>query len=224
MIQLDVPSILNEDFIVNAEPMQGFIFTLLSVCGTIALSGIIYGYADHPSPSTKICILGQKESGKTTLYKWLQHGKFVQSDTQTSTDEYKEFTYKGHRIDSGTDIGGGEAYFYEYEQKIKECDICIFTFDVYKFLRDYYYREETWVRADLIYRKCNEGGSQKRLFTIGTHLDMTSFSNNPSQAINRVVDISSNQIKCINVFNSSNFMVADLRQSGFENCLKKIFN
>ena len=221
---LSLPSILNEDFITNVEPMQGFIFTLIGIGFGIAAVGAVYGYADNPSPSpTKVCILGQKESGKTTLYNWLKNDEFVESYTQTSTEEYNEFSYKGHRIAGGTDIGGGEVYRDDYEQKIKECDICIFTFDVYKFLHDFYYRVDTWDMADLIYRKCKTEEPQKRLLTIGTHLDMTSFANDPDQAINRVIDISTKQIKYIEIF-KSDFRVADLRQrNDFEKCVKNIF-
>ena len=218
-----IHNILNEEFFANTEPQQAWWWLIPAGGGLIALLAGIFGGGDDSEPTNQtppksIVILGQKESGKTTLFNWLRYNKFVPGYSQTSTDEYDEFEYKGQKIAKGQDIGGGEMFFYDYENKIAGCDICVFVFDLHKFLNDQYYRQETWVRADFINRKCCE--KNKTRYTIGTHLDLTSFQNDYDGARARVLDVSAHKTKFIDVF-KSNFVVADLtNQTGFETCVK----
>ena len=219
MILLDVPSILNEDFIVNAEPMQGFLFTLLSICGTIALSGVIYGYADNPSPSTKICILGQKGSGKTTFLNWLRNRTFTSTYSQTFDERYASFDYNGKKIEGGRDIGGGTDFVKDYyEDMINQNDVCIFLFDAHKFISDEVYRQGTWDRAAFIYSKCPD--SNKR-HTIGTHFDQTSYDN-VNKLREHICDLSKH--KCFaDMFLKSCTIVDLTKKESFEDCAKRIF-
>ena len=212
-----IPSILNEDLLANVEPQQGWVWIPIA-SGIALIAWIIDKCCDDGKPIS-ICILGQKESGKTTIYDWLKEGEFVPGYKQTNTDDYEEFEYKGLKIAKGQDIGGADTYIYEYETRIKNCDICIFVFDVNKFLNDSAYRQETWVRADLINSECSE--HSKMRCTIGTHLDLTPYESDSDKAINQVLELSVGK-HCIDMFKSK-FVVANLTtKRGFNNCEKQL--
>lgn len=211
-----IPNILNEDLLANAEPQQGWIW--LPIAGGIALLAWIIKKCCGDDIKISIYILGQKESGKTTIYDWLKYGEFVPGYKQTSTDDYEEFEYEGIKIAKGKDIGGDDSFRFEYEKMITNCDVCIFVFDVNKFLNDSAYRQDTWDRADQINRDCSL--HKKRSCTIGTHLDLTPYASDSDKAINQVIELSVGK-HCIDMFKSK-FVVADLTtKRGFNNCEKE---
>jgi len=220
-----IQNILNEDFLANAEPQQAIVwFVPVIIAVAAAVAGIII-FADGPSKpivGTSICVLGQKESGKTTFLNWLRYDKFTETYTQTSNTEYEKFKYETkntiYEIASGKDIGGDNSYKSLYETLINKNEICIFVFDVAKFLKDPAYRQETWDRADLIYHFRSD---RTKRHTIGTHFNNTD-SKDVNEIANKVVKLSENKrFKDMFAFN---FTVVDFaKRDSFKGCVKRIF-
>lgn len=224
-----IPNILNEDLLANAEPQYAIAPLLIWAAGAAgaALIGwiiyeIINSTPSKPVVGTSICVLGQKESGKTTFLNWLRYDKFTETYTQTSNTEYEEFKYETestiYKIASGKDIGGDNSYKSLYETLISKNEICIFVFDVAKFLKDSAYRQETWDRADLIYHFRSD---RTKRHTIGTHFNNTD-SKDVNEIANKVVKLSENKrFKDMFAFN---FTVVDFaKRDSFKDCVKRIF-
>lgn len=217
--------IINSELL-NHEPIQAWIWFLIPLAAAI-VGVIIYIWVNdgdsEPIQVGSICVLGQKEAGKTTFLNWLRYGKFVSSYTQTIEKSYPEFVYernkdKRFKIKGGNDIGGAQGYVSDYERYINNSDVCIFVFDVAKFLSDASYRQETWDRADFIYRKCPE---TKKRHTIGTHFDKTNYKN-VNDAANKVIELSDKK-QCKGMF-TKNFTVVDFNKTeSFKDCEKRIF-
>jgi len=210
----------------NSEPQQAIVWfvpvIIAAAVGAIIAIIIANSGPSKPIEGTSICVLGQKESGKTTFLNWLRFDKFTESYQQTSTVEYEKFTYetekKKYEISSGIDIGGDKSYVDMYEKLINKNEICIFVFDVAKFLKDSSYRKETWDRADLIFHFRPD---RTKRHTIGTHFNNTD-SKDVNEIANRVVKLSEN--KPFKDMFSFNFTVVDFaKRDSFKDCVKRIF-
>ena len=110
-------------------------------------------------PRRGIVILGTQQSGKTTIYDFLQ-GK-ENAGASTNIDEYEEFEYhidEKHsiKIRKGRDIGGGEEFirtFYTKMMQDSDIDICLFVFNSYKYVHEEEYRRDVNARLGLLHRK-----------------------------------------------------------------------
>ncbi len=117
-------------------------------------------------------ILGMSASGKTLLLRSLQ-GKSYEEYEQTSNEEYDSFTLtigtRSIKIAAGKDIGGvDENVPMYYERFLKDKDICMFLFDLQRYLNDYQYMVDTNARFDHIYRHLIK---EKECAIIGSHVD-----------------------------------------------------
>lgn len=117
-------------------------------------------------------VLGMSASGKTLLLRSLQ-GKPYEEYEQTSNEEYDSFTLtigtRSIKIAAGKDIGGVEENVKPYyESFLKDKDICMFLFDLQRYLNDNEYMDQTNARFDHIYRHLIK---EKKYAIIGSHVD-----------------------------------------------------
>lgn len=168
----------------------------------IAALTTVIAIANSDSTSTtklvgkSLGILGMQEAGKTQILRNFQ-GKPYRQYEATSTEDYSEFETKiGDRtikFQQGRDIGGGDMYIRDYyEDFIKNKDIILFVFDVYRYLRNSDYAKDVRARLDFIYDKLNRKKADgvndelwsillnKKYMTIGSHMDKLSESEQKS--------------------------------------------
>ena len=112
-----------------------------------------------------VCLVGPQEAGKTTIMAYLRRERYLFS---TESND-----------------------MYEYEDVIAKKTVCLFVFDVNKFMLSETYRQETWDIADFVYRICNR--LSKKLFTIGTHFDEINPSRDKYKMMDYVYNVSSNK-------------------------------
>lgn len=122
-----------------------------------------------------LVILGMQQSGKTTIYDYLQGKK--NAGASTNIDEYEEFKYyindkHSVKIRKGRDIGGGEEFIKSFYTKMiqdSDIDICLFVFNAYKYVHEEEYRRDVNARLGLLHRK---GILEKKTAIIGSFEDL----------------------------------------------------
>lgn len=135
--------------------------------------GWFIAYATAPLKKNKIAVLGMKGAGKTTFYNILQ-GKHI-STTPTFEDDIDPFVSNINgrvvHFDKCKDIGGGKDHVRNwYSELINRNEVVFFFFDVYKFLNDSLYQQETMTIMDFVYETI-KGAGDKETAMILTHLD-----------------------------------------------------
>lgn len=133
------------------------------------VSGLFADVLSYPPPPPndvgEVCLVGPQEAGKTTIRAYLRRAQY-------------------YSLTECNDV-------YEYEDEIAKKTVCLFVFDVNKFMLSETYRQETWDIADFVYRICNR--LSKKLFTIGTHFDEINPSQNKDKIMDYVYNVSCNK-------------------------------
>lgn len=129
--------------------------------------------ATAPLKKNKIAVLGMPGAGKTTFYNMLQ-GKHI-STTPTYEEDIDSFVYKINgrdvHFDKCKDIGGGESHINNwYLELIDRNEVVFFFFDVYKFLNESPYQQNTMARMDFVYETTKRVGGRETAMIL-THLD-----------------------------------------------------
>lgn len=113
----------------------------------------------------KTLLTGPLSSGKTTFLQYISKEKIPDGPSGAP----KSYKVDDATFDEVTDFSGAEAWLEaKFDVYIKDHDNILFFFDVYEYLKDAKYREDSNARIDMIHR--NTTTSQKILI-IGTHID-----------------------------------------------------
>lgn len=162
------------------EPQEAIWWFIPVLIGTAVAGTIIAVVASSESTDTKktvgksLGILGMAGAGKTQFLRNLQGKPYKRCDEQTAgAEDFEDFVFnhKGREISicKGKDIGGNvENIKYYYEDFIKNRDICIFMFDIKKYIEQEKYRKDVNTRLDFINRHIND---TSHWAAIGTHVD-----------------------------------------------------
>lgn len=197
------------------------LLTLLIIGAAVLLVGIVYATTTEPVKGTTMAVLGMQASGKTQFYKTLQDIEYTGYEA-TSVNDYEGFDIKLSdrtiHIRKGKDIGGTEAYIKQYyKEMMRDNEIVVFTFDVYRYLNDSGYSKNTNARFDFI--DLHRNG--KSIVVLGSHLD-----NFPESKRKNIIEQvqQSNQSKVYASLFSVNFFVLDMRnRDAVQKIAKEIF-
>lgn len=183
----------------QVEPQEALWWFIPALIGTAFAGTIISVVASLESTDTKkivgksLGILGMPGAGKTFFLRNLQGKQYKRCDEQTTgAEDYDDFVFKhdGREIFicKGKDIGGNveniKAY---YEDFIKNRDICLFIFDIKKYIEQEKYRKDVNTRLDFINRHIN---NTSHWAAIGTHVDQMEIEQGKS-----IIDIVQGYVK-----------------------------
>jgi ADP-ribosylation factor family len=169
-------NLLAEEITIHLHQQESWFWIPILLGGLGGLGGLIYALSEETKTKKlegkSMGILGMSASGKTLLLRSLQ-GKPYEEYEQTSNEEYDSFTLtigtRSIKIAAGKDIGGvAENVKPYYESFLNDKDICVFLFDLQRYLNDNDYMEETNARFDHIYRHLIK---EKEYAIIGSHVD-----------------------------------------------------
>ena len=134
----------------------------------------IFSEDNKPLVKKGLVILGTQNSGKTTIYDYLQGKK--NAGINSKNDEYEEFIYSFNDNNSiiirkGIDLGGDAGIFGKYYGKMindKNIDFCFFVFNAFAYVNVENYRRDVNSRLHSIYEK---GVLNKNTAIIGSFAD-----------------------------------------------------
>lgn len=134
----------------------------------------IFSEDDKPLVKKGLFILGMQNSGKTTIYDFLQGKK--NAGVTTNIEDYSEFKYFFNDNDSivirkGVDTGGDAGIFGRYYGKMikdENIDFCFFVFNSFAYVNEEKYRREVNARLHSIYE---QGILKKNTAIIGSFKD-----------------------------------------------------
>jgi hypothetical protein len=149
------------------------------VIGAVALIGsggtLAYLLNENKTIIEKgLIILGMQNSGKTTIYDFLQ--KTNKAGVTSKVDDYQEFKYtfkdkNSVTIRKGKDIGGRLEFVKPFYKKMindPNVDVCFFVFNVFEYLNDEEYSGDVNARLHFLFEN---GILEKNYKIIGSYLD-----------------------------------------------------
>ena len=169
--------------ICSSQPQEAvFWFIPVLIGAAIGTAAIIIAAASEDTNTEKVKgtslgILGMPGAGKTLFLRNLQGRPYTKYEQTSGAEDYEpfDFCHKGKtiRIQKGKDIGGNvENIKQYYDDFLNTKDICIFIFDLNKYIDQTNYRNEVNSRLDFINRHLLIlDKSLDKWAVIGTHVD-----------------------------------------------------
>jgi GTPase SAR1 family protein len=171
-----------------------FIFAGALLVGTVAVIASSESTDTKRTEGKSLGILGMPGAGKTLFLRNLQGKPYTRYEQTTGAEDYNrfDFTHKGRTISicEGKDIGGNaENIKVYYEDFLKNKDICLFIFDIKKYIdiEQEKYRNDVNARLDYIDRHIKD---MKHWAIIGTHVDQAKIEQGKS-----IIDIVQRHVK-----------------------------
>lgn len=182
----------------QVEAQEAVWWFLPLLLGTAFVGTVVTVVASSESTDTKktegksLGILGMPGAGKTLFLRNLQGKPYTRYEQTTGAEDYNSFTFmhQGRAISicKGKDIGGNaENIKVYYEDFLKNQDICLFIFDVKKYIEQEKYRNDVNARLDFINRHIKD---MKYWAVIGTHVDQVKIEQGKS-----IIDIVQGHMK-----------------------------
>ena len=145
--------------------------------GLLSALGVGTSMAYFSNKKNKLCLIGMKASGKTTLLNQLRNVEELPEET--FNEEYDSFKYilspdKTIYIDKGVDIGGNKNYMSDYGKLIKNNDVIFYFLNIQRYLTEIDYKRECNSRLAYI----NPHINNKKFAVIATHPDQSKLSKN----------------------------------------------
>lgn len=131
----------------------------------------------------KITILGQRTTGKTTLFNFLMNGEFTDTYEQTVFKKKikKEMKHKFKHLNlrlkinpNSYDVGGSQDQHGVWKKLSEEANVLIYLFDVNKWMNNPEYLEVEIERDISVIENIIRSKKDLKVILVGTHIDLDS--------------------------------------------------